>query len=155
MLVSSCSNIPGHKYCRKTRAGENVVIFQMSYPQWPWPMSKNVKNQGLDGQCVPPSPFAIIENIYDNLNTNISAHQMSLRHIIYHTKTWSLAHLRAVYTSDFARCDCHPDVCNRLMIIYALRYPLMTVDERSSSSILRNRAWRSFIYRNMSKLSRF
>ena len=33
--------------------------------------------------------------------------------------------LRAFYTCDFARCDCHPGVCNKLIIVYEARYPLM------------------------------
>ena len=33
--------------------------------------------------------------------------------------------LRAVYTCDFARCDCHPGVCNKFVTVYETRYPLM------------------------------
>ena len=32
---------------------------------------------------------------------------------------------RAVYTWDFVRCDCHPGVCDKLVIIFVARYPLM------------------------------
>ena len=33
--------------------------------------------------------------------------------------------LRAVYTWDFAHCDCHPRVCKKLITVYAARYLLM------------------------------
>ena len=33
--------------------------------------------------------------------------------------------LRALYTCDFARCDCHPGVCNKLMTDFTAGYPHM------------------------------
>ena len=36
-----------------------------------------------------------------------------------------LCKLKAVYTCDFARCNCHRGVCNELMTVSAARYPLM------------------------------
>ena len=42
--------------------------------------------------------------------------------------------LRAVYTFDFIRCDCHPSVCNKPRTDYAAKYPLMI--RRSLNSIL-------------------
>ena len=44
------------------------------------------------------------------------------------SETWCLGFislLRAVYTGNVARYDCHPSVCNILMAVYAPRYPLM------------------------------
>ena len=32
---------------------------------------------------------------------------------------------RAVYTRDFARCVCHPGVCQKFITVYAARYPLI------------------------------
>ena len=40
---------------------------------------------------------------------------------------------RAVYTGDFARCDCHPGVCNKLMTVYEARYLLMICCSLSST----------------------
>ena len=33
--------------------------------------------------------------------------------------------LKTVYACNFARCDGHPRVCNKLIAVYAARYPLM------------------------------
>ena len=41
--------------------------------------------------------------------------------------------LRSVYTCEFARCDCHPGVCNKLMTVYRARYPLVICCNLSST----------------------
>ena len=46
----------------------------------------------------------------------------------------SIHFLRAVYTCHSACCDCHPRVCNELMVVYGTRYPVMI--RCSLSSIL-------------------
>ena len=33
--------------------------------------------------------------------------------------------VKAAYTCDFARCDCHPGVCNKLTTVYAAKYTLI------------------------------
>ena len=33
--------------------------------------------------------------------------------------------LGPVCTCNFIQCDCHPDLCNKLMTVYAARYPFM------------------------------
>ena len=40
--------------------------------------------------------------------------------------------LKAVYTSNFARCGCHPGGCNQLMTVYAAKYTLMIRSSLSS-----------------------
>ena len=41
--------------------------------------------------------------------------------------------LRAVYMCDFATCNCYPGVCNKLIIVYKARYPLMICCSLSST----------------------
>ena len=85
------------------------------------PLSKNVETKYIlikifvTEICV----RHFIYSFFNHLKNKVSYVDAFLSYIDYNRS------ITPVYTCNFSRCDCHPGVCNKLMTVYAARYPLM------------------------------